>query len=609
MPGLVGIIGSGRSEERKEMLFRMVSCMMHEPFYISGEYLNDEIELAVGWVNHEGSFSDGMPLWNEKQDLCLIFQGEDFADASEISELKAKGHEFRSRDASYLIHLYEEKREDFYKTLNGRFCGVVVDINNKTATLFNDRFGLSRLYYHQFANTVFFASEAKSLLSVLPELRRLDMIGLGETYSCGCVLQNRTLYKDMLLVPGGSVWTFMPGQNSKKEFYFNPKTWEEQQPLDGETYYDELKNTWTRILPRYLSGREKIGISLTGGKDSRMIMAWAPCPPNTLPTYTFGGPYRECRDVRLARRVAQTCQQSHQVILVGEHFLKEFPELAARTVYLTDGTMNVSAAPDLYANQFARLIAPIRLTGNYGQEILRSSIAFSPRPDNVDILERGFARNVENTAKTYERELNENRLSFVAFKQVPWHHYSRLSIELTQLMVRSPYLDNDLVAISYRAPRGEATSIDVQLQLVAEGNPALAKIGTDRGLLYHSIPLMTKLIHNFEQFTFKAEYAYDYGMPQWLVGVDHKFKAFHLEKIWLGRHKFAHFRVWYRDPLSEYVKAVLLDPRTLSRPYLNGRQIEKIVNDHMGGIRNYTTAIHWLLTSELIQRQLIEVGG
>jgi asparagine synthase (glutamine-hydrolysing) len=105
---------------------------------------------------------------------------------------------------------------------------------------------------------------------------------------------------------------------------------------------------------------------------------------------------------------------------------------------------------------------------------------------------------------------------------------------------------------------------------------------------------------------FKAEYAYDYGMPHWLARVDHLFAKRHLERIFLGRHKFYHFRIWYRDELSKYVQNVLLDPRTLNRPYLQGSCLEEMVNSHISGQRNYTEEINWLLTSELIQRQLIE---
>lgn len=58
--------------------------------------------------------------------------------------------------------------------------------------------------------------------------------------------------------------------------------------------------------------------------------------------------------------------------------------------------------------------------------------------------------------------------------------------------------------------------------------------------------------------------------------------------------------------LGEFVKDVLLDSRTLNRPCLDGRCLEGVVNSHVKGNRNYTSEIHRALTTELIQRQLIE---
>jgi asparagine synthase (glutamine-hydrolysing) len=80
----------------------------------------------------------------------------------------------------------------------------------------------------------------------------------------------------------------------------------------------------------------------------------------------------------------------------------------------------------------------------------------------------------------------------------------------------------------------------------------------------------------------------------------------HLEKLFLGRHKFYHFRVWYRDALSKYVREMLLDSRALSRGYLEKRRVEQIVRDHTQGNGNYTTAIHKLLTLEVLHKVLLE---
>jgi asparagine synthase (glutamine-hydrolysing) len=315
---------------------------------------------------------------------------------------------------------------------------------------------------------------------------------------------------------------------------------------------------------------------------------------------------RDSEDVKLARRVAGICRQPHQVIRVGEKFLEEFPYWAEKTIFLTDGTMDVSGAPDLYANHLARQIAPVRLTGNNGQEILYGDVDFKPVSINERLFEGETVKHIKEAEQTYRDEFNDNRLTFVAFKQVPWFYYSRLALQQSQLTLRSPFLDNDLVALAFRAPQDVGSNIKMQLRLIAEGNPALGEIGTDRAILYRSVPLLTGIKHMLQEFTFKAEYAYDSGMPQWLAMFDYMSKRLHLERLFLGRHKFYHFRTWYRDELSGYVKEILLDPRTRKRPYLNGRILEKIVWDHTRGIKNYTNEIHRLLTTELIHRQLIE---
>jgi len=293
------------------------------------------------------------------------------------------------------------------------------------------------------------------------------------------------------------------------------------------------------------------------------------------------------------------------VIRLNRAFFSEFPVLAMRSIYLTDGAMSVSGAVGLFVNRMAREIAPVRLTGNYGSEILRRLVAFKVMPLCEAMFNRDFLPHLRNAAAVYEAERQDNRCSFIAFKQVPWHHYARYALEQSQLTIRSPYLDNDLVAVAYQAPAELLPNLEFAGRLIADGNPALASFATDRGpLARHGV--LGKVRALFQEFTFKAEYAYDYGMPQWLTRVDHALAPLHLERMFLGRHKYYHFRIWYRNELSHYVKEVLLDPRTLSRPYLNARCVEDLVTAHVRGSRNHTLDIHGLLTSEFIQRQLIE---
>jgi asparagine synthase (glutamine-hydrolysing) len=606
MPGIIGIIAKQSCQDNFTMLDSMVRCMMHERFYRSGTYVNARLGLWIGWICHDGSFSDCLPIWNEDKSVCLIFAGEVFAAQSDIERLRTDGHKFDSDNASYLVHLYEESGLKFFEKLNGPFSGVLIDFREERAVLFNDRYGLNRIYYHENDRGFYFASEAKSLLKVLPNTRRLDAAGLGEFLSCGCALQNRTLFSGIVLLPSGSAWTFLQDHRVVKTTYFAQELWESQPRLSAEKYYEKLEAAWKRVLPLYFDGRQKVALSLTGGVDSRMILAWAPRQPGELPCYTWGGRFRDCADVKVARRLSKVCGQAHQTIPLSREFLSDFPSLAQRSVFISDGAMDVTGSVDLYVQRFAREIAPIRLSGAYGGEILRRILVFKPGPACLDWLEPDVARSANQAAATYAREMECDRLSFIAFKQAAWHMAGKFSIERSQVTIRMPYFDNDLVALAYQAPVDLAESNGASLWLTAQGNPALKWFETDRGLSLGSFPGVAQARHLFQQFTFRAEYAYDYGMPQWVARLDHFFAPLHLERLFLGRHKFHHFRVWYRDELSRYVRDILLDPRTLGRPYLRRTGLEEGVKSHIAGYRNRTLAIHKLLSLELIQRTLIE---
>ena len=112
--------------------------------------------------------------------------------------------------------------------------------------------------------------------------------GLGEFVSCGCVLENRTLFEGIHAAAGrGSRGVFQNGSFERKASYFHPAEWEEQPSLEPEAYYQHLRDVFSRNLPRYFAGPEPIGMSLTGGLDSRMIMAWQTSLPGSLPCYTL----------------------------------------------------------------------------------------------------------------------------------------------------------------------------------------------------------------------------------------------------------------------------------------------------------------------------------
>ncbi len=601
MPGLVGLITGMARECAQPQLLRMLETLRHESFYVSGTWMDESLGVYVGWVARRGSFADRMPLQNERGDVTLAFSGEEFPEPGMVTALRERGHAVAPEGPSYLVHRYEEE-PDFPKGLNGRFHGLAADRRRGTTMLFNDRFGLQRIYYHEAKDAFYFAAEAKAILKVRPELRGTDPRGLGEFIACGCVLENRSLFPGIYVLPPGAAWLFRGGVLEKRTAYFEPREWEEQQPLEPEAYYAHLRDAFVRSLPRYFNGRERVGVSLTGGLDTRIIMAWRKAPPASLPCYTFGSLYRDNQDVLLARKVSKICGQSHQVITSGKEFLSRFPHYAERSIYLTDACVDLSRSPDLYVNEKAREIAPVRIVGTYGSEMLLHAVMFKPVEPARGLFQPEVLPQIHAAKETYDISRRVHPVTFVGFRQSPWHHYGVLGLEQTQVAVRSPYLDNGVVKTVYRAPGPVAANEEGRLRLIRDGNPALARLRTDRGIG----GLNSVLTRAFLEFLFKAEYAYDYGMPQWIARLDHLFAPLHLERLWLGRHKVFHFRVWYRDELANYVREMLLDQRSLARPYVVPQRVQTIVDGHLRGDRNYTTEIHRLITLELAHRLFLD---
>lgn len=589
MPGLAVIISPEPHAQHERDLNRMVASMQHEAFYTTGTYHNSGLGLHVGWVVHAGSFSDCLPARSDDGNLLLFFYGEHLSE-----HLNGVKH-----DARVVLRMFEQHGMDTLPKLNGWFHGVLVDVARGEITVFNDRYGMQRLHCHSSGEATLFASEAKALLAARPELRSIDPRSLGEFLSCGCVLEQRSLFRGVTTVPAATARHFARGRIDKEARYFSAREWESQSPLEARDFQFQVHADLGRAVRRCVESDLPVGVSLTGGFDTRLIMASLNGRAAKLPCYTFGGMYRDCFDVKIARKVAALCDCTHEVLPLDEDFLRAFPALAQKTVYVSDGCLGATNAYELHLNQMARQLATVRLTGSYGSEVMRGSRAFKALSPTSGLLHSDFIPHVHEAAQTFEAINAGHPISFSVFKQAPLFYFNRLAAEQTQVIVRTPFMDNDFVGLFYRKPATLEDGRAFARRLIAQDSEALAALPTDTGncsfLRYH-----------WSQFLFKADYCYKSGMPQWLERIHHRLGPLSMEKLLIGRHRFAHFRVWFREQLASYVREMLLDARTARRPFFNHRFVEQMVQRHVAGERNFTDDIERVLTVELACRQFID---
>jgi asparagine synthase (glutamine-hydrolysing) len=580
MPGIAGIVTSKPHSAARAIVDSMLRTMEHEPWYVSGNCAFPESGLYAGWVAHPESFAADQLFQNEARDVSLVFSGECVADPDVIRSLRDVGHEFDDRTGAWLAHSYEEDGDNFFEQLNGLFSGVLVDQRCHKLFLFNDRFGTERVYWHQGPDTFYFASEAKALLRVLPQLRSLEPNAVRQFLQHGCTVGAQSLFRGIELLPGGSLWSFESRSGPTRSRYFSSVEWEQQSTLGCEEYCTELAHTFDKVILRCCESRRKTGVSLTAGLDSRMIVS-SPAVRSTDPIcYTFSGPYGSTLDDEIARKVATACGLRHRIIRLGSDFFSEFATFADRTVYISDGYSGVCGAHEIYFAQQARQLAPVRLTGNFGSEILRGVSTFKA-------MQRG-----------------EHSVTFAAFCEIPFHLFSPMTVSRSQITFRTPYLDNELVALAYRCPPELRSSPYFALHFAAKSNPALQQIPTDMAVAYCQNNLVTLIKRSISKVCFKLDYYNSEGLPGGLAFADPALR--HLQVLGItGRHKYLQYRTWFQRQLAPYFWRAVDRARDEQSSYWNPDQLRQLVREHTAGKRNHMHKIAAILTLDAIERLLL----
>jgi asparagine synthase (glutamine-hydrolysing) len=595
MPGIAGFVTSNPDQRTATaMLSRMIESMLQYQGLRCGSLTLPELGCYLGWVEHKDSKAIN-PIRSNDDDAILVLTGEHF------------GHDAHRGNAS-LQALGQRPRDRFLDEMNGWFSGVMIDRQNRIIQLFNDRFGVGRVYYREAGEAFFFASQAKALLAVRPETRALDPTSVGHFLGFGAVFDNRSLFANVSVLPQGSRWSIEQPSSIRKRTYFQPSTWAEQPVLEAEPFYRSLRETVSAVVPSYFRSNQPVGLSLTGGLDTRIVMAGMPAGLDPMPSYTYSGAYRDCYDIKIARDVAECCGQQHQVISLGPEFFRDFGTLAEETVWATDGCLDLCGTHEIHFSKQARRLSPVRLTGNYGSEVLRSVSTFKFNPPQFGLFDPA----ADAATRTASQQLSDIRathpVTFAAFQEIAWNLYGRLAAAQSQLTLRTPYLDNAVVALMYQAPAHIREDNSISRRLIADLNPRLAAIPTDMGYEPAQRTAFPRGIvrRAYRYAQFKAEWYYNLGMPSWLARLDGSAALRATEPLFLGRHKIDHYRLWFRDQLKPYMNELLHDPRAAARPYLNRAGYDDLLRAHDRGGRNCVNELNKVGTLELVNRLFID---
>lgn len=185
MCGIAGLFSFGAAAPPdKGELARMIGALHHRGPDGSATFVDGPVGLAHARLSIIDLATGWQPIANEDESLQVVFNGEIFNFVELRAGLERRGHRFRTHsDTEVIVHLYEERGDDFVDELNGQFAIALWDRRRRRLVLARDRTGIRPLFYAHDRGRLAFASEVKALFTLPGVTRRLDAAGLAGTFS------------------------------------------------------------------------------------------------------------------------------------------------------------------------------------------------------------------------------------------------------------------------------------------------------------------------------------------------------------------------------------------------------------------------------------------
>lgn len=304
------------------------------------------------------------PMYNEDQSLCLVFNGEIYNYRPLREELRAKGHQFRSRaDSEVLIHLYEEEGIRAVERLRGMFAFCLYDRSKNEIFGARDRFGIKPLYYTHTPWGTALASEAKVLLELPGVRRKVNMPALDRYLTFQYVPEPETMFEGIFRIPPAHRFT-VTGGSLKMERYWEATFAPRLRPFDQ--LVGETRDVLSEAVAVHLQSDVPLGAFLSGGIDSTIVVALLR-ERGPISTFSVGYEHPRYSELGLARETARYLETDHHEYLIGP---REFWEALPRQVWHMDDPVADPSAQSLYlVARMAREHVTVVLSGEGADEV------------------------------------------------------------------------------------------------------------------------------------------------------------------------------------------------------------------------------------------------
>src|SRR5262249_39942009 len=271
MCGLVAILGTDLSLHEWRDKKRLLDSIAHRGPDAEGEWVEDNVYLGHRRLSIIDLATGDQPMESSDGRYVIVFNGEiyNFPELREI--LTGKGARFRTRsDTEVIIEGYRQWGPEVVKRLHGMFAFVIWDRHRRSAFGARDRIGIKPLFWASIGQSIVIASTLEPF-SLIESLRSIDLQAVRDIMVYDYILAPRTIFKNVHKFEPGSRFEWRLGAREPVvERYWSP-------PLSNDNLKtpdsEELENLLEHAVKRQMISDVPIGVFLSGGIDSSLVVA------------------------------------------------------------------------------------------------------------------------------------------------------------------------------------------------------------------------------------------------------------------------------------------------------------------------------------------------
>lgn len=337
MCGITGYISKSKTDEKvlKDMLQRIV----HRGPDAEGIYIDKHAALGHRRLSIIDLSTGGQPIYNEKKDKLIMFNGEIYNYQEIKKDLVKKKHKFTTTtDTEVILHGYEEYGKDILKKLRGMFAFVIWDIKKQELFGARDHFGIKPLYYYHQNNVFMYGSEIKSFLSHPDFKKELNTDILPAYLRFNYTPTEETFFKNVYKLKPGHYFTYQKGKleiNRYFELTFDVK----------EKEFDQLVEDISKVMKdstkKHMISDVEVGSFLSSGIDSSYLVALA--KPDK--TYTVGYDIPKYDEISYAKDLTDRLHINNTSKKISK---EEYFDVIPKLMYHMDEPLADPAAVALY---------------------------------------------------------------------------------------------------------------------------------------------------------------------------------------------------------------------------------------------------------------------